>query len=208
MWNEGSGSRQHRANPSDEPEQLTRVAPVVSTGERAVSTLLRALFLWLSACAACSPAWSAGIEIHTLDGQPSSLGAQLQAKKWNILMVWTTHCEVCRAQYPIVSAFHTRHSAHDAVVLGVALDHRERLTAVRDYREAQNHSFPSVLASADGFIEALEGSTGEPFSGTPTYLLFNPRGTFESFVSGPVSMTLLERIIAVNSSQQVEDAPR
>src|SRR5690606_18607116 len=99
-------------------------------------------------------------------------------------------------QYPIVSAFHDRHRAHRAGVLGIALDGPSAAAAVAAHRARYEHSFPSVLATADALADGFTRATGEAFTGTPTYLLFDAAGSLTGYLSGPVSADALERALA------------
>jgi len=140
-------------------------------------------------------AGAGGLELRTLDGEPSSLGEQLVPGRWTLVMAWTTYCGVCREQYPVVSEFHSRHAADGGGVLGIALDGYAEADKVARYRVSQQHSFPSVLAEADSFGEGFERAAGEAFTGTPTYLLFDSAGKLRAFLSGPVTRDTLERAI-------------
>lgn len=137
-----------------------------------------------------------GIEVQTLDGRKAGLGDFIAKDKWTLLMVWTTYCGLCRKQYPIISAFHTRHAAQDAVVVGISLDGLDATKAVREYQTARQHSFPSVLADADTFASGYERTTGETFTGTPTYLMFNRQGQLVAYLDGPITEAALEKAIA------------
>lgn len=137
-----------------------------------------------------------GIEVESLDGKRSKLGAFIARDKWTLIMVWTTYCGICREQYPIISEFHTKHSASDATVVGISLDGYGQGEKVSAYQQARAHSFPSVLAEADDFSVNYEKTIGKPFTGTPTYLLFDRKGSLHAFMDGTVTLKALERSIA------------
>ena len=173
------------------PPAANGLAVRFGTGAR-----LTALCLMLLAAVLLPHAVSAaGLEVRTLAGETSSLGEQVNRGRWTLVMVWTTYCGVCREQYPTISAFHTRHHDNDASVLGIALDGYGEAGKVAEYREAQAHSFPSVLAESDAFAYGFERATGEAFTGTPTYLFFDGDGKLRAYLSGPVSDAALERAI-------------
>jgi thiol-disulfide isomerase/thioredoxin len=139
---------------------------------------------------------AAGVTVHTLDGNSHGLGEQLDKSKWNVVMVYTTYCHICRRQYPILSAFHDKHQASDAVVLGIALDGLEKSAAVQAYRVDQAHSFPSVIADAGQFGALYERATGEAFTGIPTYLVFDKSGSLQAYLDGPVTLAALETFLS------------
>ena len=163
------------------------------------SPLMRACrtLAWvLCGCLLPLAAQAAGVRVQTLDGQRGSLAEFLSHDKWTVVMVWTTYCEVCRQQYPTISAFHRQHRDKDAVVLGIALDGYDQDAKIKAYQATHAHSFPSVMASVDDFTDKYARATGEAFTGTPTYLLFNAKGDLRAFLDGPVTAAALEKFIA------------
>ena len=60
-----------------------------------------------------------GIAVTTLDGKASTFAEHISAGHWTVVMMWTTYCNVCRRQYPVISSFHDAHQGKDAVVLTV-----------------------------------------------------------------------------------------
>ncbi len=136
-----------------------------------------------------------GVTVHTLDGKTGGLGDHLDKSKWTLVMVWTTYCSVCRRQYPVITEFHDKHHASDAVVLGISLDGKDHTEEVRAYREKMQHSFPSVIADSQQFGELYEKATGEDFTGTPTYLLFDKDGGLHAYLDGPITLAALDKFI-------------
>lgn len=163
-------------------------------GHRALSARGWLLALWLGLLA--SAAQGAGVEVRTLDGATRALGDYVVRDRWTLFMVWTTYCAVCREQYPLISRFQREHGGRDAEVVGIALDGYAAAAAVAAYREKQDHAFPSVLAEADTFADRYSRTTGEAFTGTPTYLLFDPAGRLHGFIGGPVTLAALQRSMA------------
>ena len=157
---------------------------------------------WASACAlgllliAISSAQAAGVRLRALDGSNTTLAEQVAGERWTLVMVWTTYCSVCRGQYPIISAFHDAHVGHDARVVGIALDGYEEIDAVRSYVAKKPFSFTSVVGEVDIVSSAFEAATGEAFTGTPSYLLFNPARQLVAAKSGELSREALEKYMA------------
>lgn len=180
----GSGSGRRPPAPFGFPERFVLVPRLM--------VLCVAL---LAAALLSHPVSAGGLEVRTLTGEASSLGEQITRGQWTLVMVWTTYCGVCREQYPTISEFHTRHHENKATVLGIALDGYGEAEKVADYRSAQGHTFPSVLAESDTFAYGFERATGEAFTGTPTYLFFDGDGKLRAYLSGPVSNAALERAI-------------
>ena len=143
-------------------------------------------------------AHAAGVPVQSLEGQRGGLADHLSHDKWTIVMVWTTYCEVCRKQYPEIAEFHQRHKDKDAVVLGISLDGYDQSSKISAYQQAHAHNFPSVMTSAEDFTGKYARATGEAFTGTPTYLVFNARGQLRAFLGGPITTATLEKFIQPN----------
>ncbi len=126
-----------------------------------------------------------GLKIKTLEGQDISFREQLKTGKWNIVFIWTTYCNHCVDQYSFLSELHTDR-LNDIEVLGICLDEPSSIESVKATIKEKQHKFPSVMAAPTDFSNAYEINTGEPFSGTPTYLLYY--GTdFQAFLDGPAT---------------------
>lgn len=135
---------------------------------------------------------AAGVPVKTLAGADSTFAEQIQPGHWTVVMIWTTYCGICRKQYPLLSAFHNAHEARDAQVLGVALDGVAAMDEVRAYVAKKPFSYPTVVADAEVIGKMFESATGEEFTGTPTYMMFNPKRQLVAFKSGVIAANTLE----------------
>lgn len=153
-----------------------------------VALLCAALLLPCSASAG-------GVEVQTLEGRHAGLGEFLAKDKWTLVMVWTTYCGACRKQYPLISEFHSKHKDKDAAVLGVSLDGYDQGEKIKAYQTSHAQNFPSVMADSQEFIDRYQRTTGEKFTGTPTYLIYDANGSLRAFIDGLVSIADLEDYI-------------
>ena len=133
-----------------------------------------------------------GVPVTLLDGKPSTFADQIKGGHWTVVMMWTTYCNFCRKQYPLVSAFHDAHKGKDAEVLGVSLDGPAALDAVREYVAQAPFSFPTVVGDPDVMARMFETATEESFTGTPTYMVFNPARQLVAIKSGLISAETLD----------------
>lgn len=136
------------------------------------------------------------VQVKTLAGADTTLAEHIHGGQWTLVMMWTTYCGVCRRQYPEISTFHDRHRDRDATVLGVSLDGYDALEDVRAYVARKPFTFPTVVGEPDVLGAVFERATDDPFTGTPTYLLFNPQRVLVAAVAGEVSLEALENYIA------------
>ena len=140
-------------------------------------------------------AHAAGLELKTLDGKTTSLSAQLSTQHPTVVMLWTTYCSVCRRGFPSISAFHDTHAHRDAEVLGIALDGYSELEKVRAFVATSPFSFPTLIAEPATMSAGFERATGEKFTGTPTYLIFNRQRELVAAHSGEVTRDALETFL-------------
>ena len=120
--------------------------------------------------------------------------------KWTLVMMWTTYCGVCKQQFPIISAFHDQHRDTDVKVVGIALDGYPHVDKIRAYVADNQLSFDSLMGELSEISPGVEEATGERFSGTPTYLLFDTQGQVSALKVGPVQIDEIERFIQENPS--------
>lgn len=142
------------------------------------------------------PTFAGGLDVSRLDGSKSTLAAEVKAGHFTYVMVWTTYCGVCKQEYPKLSAFHDRHTGRDAEVLGIAIDGEAERETVRTFLAGKPFTFPTVLAEPAAMAEAFKAATGEEFTGTPTYLVFNPARELAGFHSGDLAAEALERFLS------------
>lgn len=135
------------------------------------------------------------LNLKTLEGNATSLSNQLSKTMWTLVMVWTTYCGECAKQYDKISAFHQSNKKSRLRVLGVSLDGLNQRTKVRQYTLRKNHTFPSILAESESFSNKYTELTGAPFTGTPTYMLFDRGQSIQAYMDGPISIDALERFI-------------
>lgn len=155
--------------------------------------------LWLSAHASEAPVIESIFEMKDVNGTTVQLEEQLGKGKWTLVMIWATDCAICRQEKPRISAFHDKHKDKDAEVIGIALDGFAQVDAVKDYLQAHQPSFPNYVAELSALSLNYQAATGESLRGTPTYLLFNPKGELVANNPGPVRPSALEAFIARNS---------
>lgn len=141
------------------------------------------------------------IEVRTLDGDTVPLSRYFEPGKWTMVMMWTTYCGACRSQYPAISAFHDKHRDSDAKVVGMSLDGFAEAAKVRAYVKEKPMTFESSIVEAEAIQAAYKALTEEAFTGTPTYLMFNPAGDLVAHVPGLIAIEDVERYIAENGEQ-------
>ncbi|MFT4563122.1 MAG: thiol-disulfide isomerase/thioredoxin [Gammaproteobacteria bacterium] len=157
------------------------------------------MFSILILLSAQSFARGSDMPVRTLTGESVALSTYFEPGKWTMVMLWTTYCGTCSSQYPSVSAFHDKHSSSDAKVIGLSLDGYAEVEKVRSYVAAKPMTFVSGIVEVEALQDAYLALTEESFTGTPTYLMFNPVGDLIAHVPGKLRMADVERFIAENT---------
>jgi thiol-disulfide isomerase/thioredoxin len=140
------------------------------------------------------------MKIRTLDGQNAMLSEYFEPGKWTLVMIWTTYCGVCAQQFPLISAFHSKHRDSDLKVVGISLDGFRYADQVRAYMTQRAPAFDSLIGEVAEIAPSFRETTGEAFNGTPTYLLFDPKGQISGQKAGPIETEEIERFIRDNPS--------
>lgn len=131
-----------------------------------------------------------------MDGKAANPSSTIGTGKWSLVMIWATDCPVCKQQKPKVSAFYDKHKDVDADVFGISLDGKQDLKKVNQYIVDHKPTFRNFVGELRRVASDYQSLTGESFRGTPTYLLFNPRGELEGVNPGPITVRALEKFIA------------
>ncbi|MGI9303940.1 MAG: TlpA family protein disulfide reductase [Gammaproteobacteria bacterium] len=165
-----------------------------------MKSLHRLFLLSVIVVSTCATGLSAAdFELRTLDGEPATLNDYVGKGQWTLVMLWATDCPVCKKQKPEISSFHNKHKNSDANVIGIALDGYENIDDIRAYLREHQPSFPSVVGDLALVAFNYQAVTEEPLLGTPTYLLFNPKGELIGNNAGPLRPEAIEIFIEGHS---------
>lgn len=137
-------------------------------------------------------------DLVTMSGDEVTGLPQSDDGKWTLVMFWATDCHACEAQKPDISAFNDKHSDGKISVVGISLDGRRNLAKIRAHDEASNASFDSYVGELLLVTSNVELITGEPFRGTPTYLMFGPNNEVKAYNPGMLNMGDLDAYVARN----------
>ena len=151
--------------------------------------------LSLGICSAHASGWT---EVRTLEGKFTTLSKQFEAGKWTLVMLWKSDCSICIREYPAISDFHTRHSDTDAKVLGISLDGYSQLEKIKQHIEEMPMTFDSLVGESIVVAFQYSIATSKSLRGTPTYLIFDPKGRLAAHHVGPLDTQALEQVISRN----------
>lgn len=162
--------------------------------------VLQAALIALALVIAASPVHSGEAPplggLVTLEGEAAPDALPLGDGKWLLVMIWATDCLICKAQKPLISAFHEAHRDVDARVVGIAMDGPAARDTVRNYLAEHPVSFDNYVVDPLRLAGDYAVLVQEPLRGTPTYLLFGPDGYIRGNNPGALKIEALERFIA------------
>lgn len=151
-----------------------------------------------------SPVASAEIKgFEDFNGKPEQLENHLGKGKWLIVMMWASDCHICNREAHEYVDFHLVHSDEDATVLGISLDGESNKKAAEKFISKHSVDFPNLIAEPEFVSNLYKEYTGQYFAGTPSFLIFSPKGELKAAQAGAVPTTLIEDFISKNSTKKV-----
>jgi cytochrome c biogenesis protein CcmG, thiol:disulfide interchange protein DsbE len=186
-----------------------RAAPILSAGERPISSLpgvsARAFAAFLAVLAVIGllafgllnksdPTIKVGEELPSND-LPVLATSETQTGsvddyrgKWVLVNFWASWCAPCRDEAPALEQFHRHHSANDFTILGV--DSEDNSDDALDFADEYGLTYPSLHDGSGGYHDDL-GMTGYPES-----VLVDPDGNVALYQPGPFTEKTLDEQVA------------
>jgi len=140
--------------------------------------------------------WAA---LKDFNGKPHQLADFTGKGKWTIVMFWASDCRVCNAEIGQYIRFHQEHKDKDASILGVSLDGQSHLDAAQDFIKRHAVPFPNLVGEPEEIAELYQHLTSNAWVGTPSFLVYNPKGQLLAAQAGAVPPELIEKFIKDNS---------
>jgi len=164
-----------------------------------VLNVLMGVLLFVTMAPAMASDLGAGIlkgfdeSFHTLDEYTGK-------GKWTIVMLWASDCSACNAEAKQYVKFHEAHKDKDASILGVSLDGKIKKGDAEKFIEHHGVTFPNLIDEPEKVAMLYSGLTGQPWIGTPSFLVFSPAGELRAAQVGAVSTQIIESFIAKESA--------
>ena len=132
-----------------------------------------------------------------LKGNKDSILNHIGKDKWTIVEVWASDCHACRMHMPEMVEFDGK--LKNARLLGISLDGQKGVGDAEDFIAQYGIKFPTLLTNPIEMSIWMEQSIGESLRGTPTFILFDPKGMLVAAQPGIVAVSSLEKFIMDNS---------
>jgi len=132
-----------------------------------------------------------------LEGKQDSIMNHIGKDKWTIVEVWSSDCHACRMHMPEMVEFDGK--LKNARILGISLDGQQGIKNAEDFIAEFGIKFPTVITNPIEMSIWMQQSIGEALRGTPTFILFDPKGMLVAAQPGIVAVSSLEKFIVNNS---------
>ena len=157
---------------------------------RQASKMLLVLTLFVVPIAA-----SAKDKLYDFSGNLHQLKDYTGKGKWTVVMIWGHDCHVCNDESPQYVAFHKKHKNKDAIVLGISLDGKKLQNKAKSFVKRNKINFDTLIGEYDEVAGIYEDLTGVEFSGTPTFMIYGPKGKLRAQQAGAVPAALIEQFM-------------
>jgi peroxiredoxin len=133
--------------------------------------------------------------LSDFNGKPATISQFAGQGKWLVVMLWASDCMVCNQEAHEYVKFHNLHKDKDAQVLGISLDGNEKLSDAQAFVKRHKISFPNLIGEAINIASMYQESTGGNWIGTPSFMVFNPKGELLGAQAGAVPVSIIESFI-------------
>jgi len=144
---------------------------------------------------AVSPAYAMTL-MKDFNGEFHSLDEYTGKGKWAIVMIWASDCHACNQEANQYVKFNKAHKDKDAFILGISTDGQEKKAEAVDFIKRHDVDFKNLIDEPENVARLYTGLTGQPFVGTPTFLVFSPGGELRAAQVGAVPTDIIESFIA------------
>ena len=134
--------------------------------------------------------------LKDFDGVYHSLDEYTGQGKWAVVMIWASDCHACNQEAANYVKFNREHKDKDAFILGISTDGREKMPEAVKFIKRHGVDFNNLIDEPENVARLYSGLTGQPFVGTPTFLVFSPTGELRAAQVGAVPTEIIESFIA------------
>lgn len=121
--------------------------------------------------------------------------------KWLLVMIWASDCHICNKEATQYVDFHFAHSEDDATVLGISTDGQGKIKEAKNFIKRHSVDFPNLIGEFRDVAALYRSHADSPMTGTPGFLLFNPKGVLKAATVGAVPTSSIEKFIEKESKK-------
>ena len=138
-------------------------------------------------------------ELADFKGSPKTLESMTGQGKWSIVMFWAHDCHACNKEAHQYVAFNDKHKNTDAEVIGISMDGKKHKKDAEAFISRHKLNFTNLIGEPYDVAGIFEDLTGADWVGTPTFLIYNPKGELRAQQVGAVPTDLIEEFMAKES---------
>lgn len=146
------------------------------------------------------PGWAASEQLVDFNGKPQSLSDHAGKGKWLVVMLWASDCHVCNAESQQYVKFHEKHNGKDATIVGISLDGAAKKKDAEAFIKRNGINFPSLIGEPESVMVMYQDLTGADWVGTPSFMVYNPKGELIGAQAGAVPPSIIESFIEREST--------
>jgi len=137
---------------------------------------------------------------NAFSGSPADIGKYAGNGKWLVVMIWASDCTVCNREAHNYVDFQKQHQGKDAQMLGLSIDGKEKTKDALDFLKRHQLNFPNLIGEPMDVATMYQERTGNDWIGTPTFMVFNPKGELIGAQAGAVPVSIIESFIERESA--------
>lgn len=131
--------------------------------------------------------------ITDMNGNTAQLQSLVGKGKWTVVKIWASDCHACRKTIQYMTQFKQRFP--EAEVAGISVDGQAGRADAQQFIQQYNLTFPNLLSDATEISDYLYANAGDTLVGTPTIVVYNPKGKITAVQPGAVTPYDLIRFI-------------
>lgn len=133
-------------------------------------------------------------------GSESDIGKYTGNGKWLIVMIWASDCTVCNREAHNYVDFQKQRNGKDAQMLGLSIDGKEKTSDAVEFVKRHQLNFPNLIGEPMDVAAMYQERTGGNWIGTPSFMVFNPKGELIGAQAGAVPVSIIESFIERESA--------
>ncbi|MGB1310006.1 MAG: TlpA family protein disulfide reductase [Leucothrix sp.] len=156
--------------------------------------LAKTLFLTLMGTILLS---GSAVAFTEFDGTKTTIEDQVGDGKWSVVEVWASNCHACRHHMPQMVEFDGK--MDNVRIVGIALDGQPGKDAAESMIKEYKMPFKNILSNPIEINAWMQQAADESLIGTPTFMIFDPKGKLVALQPGQLPVTSIESFIKSKS---------
>jgi len=133
--------------------------------------------------------------LKSIAGENSSLDAHIGKGQWKVVILWASDCHACNQEAEQYIQFHEEYKNKNIQLLGISMDGAKKLDAAKAFIKRHDVTYPNLIGEFGKVASLYESLTDGEWLGTPTILIFSPKGELKAAQPGAVPVKLIEEFI-------------